>query len=78
MSIEYVILETKQQVIQNRQKNQYYFSNVEAVADWQASAGHWEDTAYEVSDDASDWPPSSAFSFEVVIGLRGALEHHDG
>ena len=69
-AIKDVVLKAKEEIIDNGDKCEDDFGDVESVLDWETSTGHGEYASDQIQDYAGNRPSLGAFSFVVPVGWR--------
>lgn len=77
MSVEDIVLEAEEQIIEDCYKSQYNFCEVETIVDRNTSADHWKNTSKKIKNDVENGPSFGAFSSEIINGRRRVLDERD-
>lgn len=71
------MLKAEDKVIDDGNKSENDFRNIETILDWQPSACHWENPSKEIKNDIKDRPSFGTFSLTIPNSRRSVLYKRD-
>lgn len=73
MAVKTIVLDTEDNIVEDSNKGQDEFDQVQSILHRQSSTGKGEDSPYEIKDNVEDRPPLRTLPLIVPIGRRSVL-----